>query len=39
MTEWQDGELGLSVEQIIDYLVEMLLAFGRVGGMRETTGE
>ncbi len=37
MIEWQDGELGLSVEQIIDYLVEMLLAFGRVGGMKEPT--
>jgi AcrR family transcriptional regulator len=35
MIEWQDGELGLSVEQIIDYLVEMLLLFGRVGGMQQ----
>jgi AcrR family transcriptional regulator len=35
MIEWQDGELGLSVDQIIDYLVEMLLAFGRAGGMKE----
>jgi AcrR family transcriptional regulator len=35
MIEWQDGELGLSVQQIIDYLVDMLLAFGRAGGMKE----
>jgi AcrR family transcriptional regulator len=34
MIEWQDGELGLSVEQIIDYLDEMLLLFGRVAGMK-----
>jgi AcrR family transcriptional regulator len=34
MIEWQDGELGLSVEQTIDYLVQMLLLFGRVGGMK-----
>jgi AcrR family transcriptional regulator len=34
MTEWQDGELGLTMEQIIAYLVEMLLLFGRVGGMK-----
>ena len=26
MIEWQDGELALSIEQIIDYLVGMLLA-------------
>jgi AcrR family transcriptional regulator len=26
MIEWQDGELGLSIEQIIEYLVGMLLA-------------
>jgi AcrR family transcriptional regulator len=34
MIEWQDGELGLSVEEIIDYLVEMLLLFGRAAGMK-----
>jgi AcrR family transcriptional regulator len=34
MIEWQDGELGLSVRQIIDYLVDMLLVFGRAGGMK-----
>jgi len=34
MIEWQDGELGLSVEQIIDYLVDMLLLFGRAAGMK-----
>lgn len=34
MIEWQDGELGLSIEQIIDNLVEMLLAAGRLAGMK-----
>src|SRR5205807_4893729 len=34
MTEWQDGELGLSVDEIIDYLVGMLLMFARVAGMK-----
>jgi AcrR family transcriptional regulator len=34
MIEWQDGELGLSVEEIIDYLVRMLLMFARVAGIR-----
>jgi len=34
MVEWQDGELGLSVEEIIDHLVAMLLLFGRVAGIR-----
>lgn len=34
MIEWQDGELGLSIEQITDYLVELLLAFGRIAGMQ-----
>lgn len=33
MIEWQDGELGLSIERIIDYLVEMLLAAGRLAGL------
>ncbi len=33
MIEWQEGELGLSVDQIIDYLVQMLLLFGRVAGI------
>jgi AcrR family transcriptional regulator len=33
MIEWQDGELGLPIEQIIDYLVDMLLAAGRIAGM------
>jgi AcrR family transcriptional regulator len=28
MIEWQDGELGLSIEQIIDYLVDMLISAG-----------
>jgi AcrR family transcriptional regulator len=35
MIEWQEGELGLSVDQIIDNLVEMLLMFGRAAGMKE----
>jgi AcrR family transcriptional regulator len=35
MIEWQEGELALSVDQIIDYLVEMLLLFGRAAGMNE----
>jgi hypothetical protein len=30
MIEWQDGELGLSVQEIIDYLVELLLGAGLV---------
>ena len=34
MIEWQDGELGMPIEQMIAYLVEMLLAFGRVAGMK-----
>ena len=33
MIEWQDGELDLPIEQIIDYLVDMLLAAGRIAGM------
>ena len=33
MIEWQDGELDLSVEQIIDYLVGLLLMFARVAGI------
>jgi hypothetical protein len=38
MIEWQDGELGLSVDQIIDYLVGMLLLFGRAAGIGVTKG-
>jgi AcrR family transcriptional regulator len=38
MIEWQDGELGLSIEQIIDYLVGMLLAAGRLAGMSTMPG-
>jgi AcrR family transcriptional regulator len=38
MIEWQDGELGLSVDQIIDYLVDMLLLFGRAAGIGVTKG-
>ena len=34
MIEWQDGELGLSVEEIIDHLVAMLLLFARVAGIK-----
>jgi AcrR family transcriptional regulator len=30
MIEWQDGELGLSIEQIIEYLSEMLISAGDV---------
>jgi hypothetical protein len=30
MIEWQDGELDLSIEQIIEYLVGMLLTAGSV---------
>lgn len=33
MIEWQDGELGLPFDQIIDYLVDMLLAAGRIAGI------
>jgi AcrR family transcriptional regulator len=36
MTEWQDGELDLSIDQIIDYLVGMLLAARSVA--QATTG-
>lgn len=32
MIEWQDGELDLSIEQIIDYLVEMLIAARSIAG-------
>jgi hypothetical protein len=32
MIEWQDGELGLDIDQIIDYLVGLLLAAGRLAG-------
>jgi AcrR family transcriptional regulator len=34
MIEWQDGQLGLSIERIIDYLVEMMLMFGSAAGMK-----
>jgi AcrR family transcriptional regulator len=34
MIEWQDGELEMPIEQIVDYLVEMLLAFARVAGIK-----
>jgi AcrR family transcriptional regulator len=34
MIEWQDGELELPIERIIDYLFEMLLAAGKLAGMR-----
>jgi AcrR family transcriptional regulator len=33
MIEWQDGELDLEIEEIVDYLVDMLLAAGRIAGM------
>jgi len=36
MIEWQDGELRLPIEQIIDYLVGMLLAAGRVAGLNRS---
>lgn len=36
MIEWQDGELNLEIEQIIDYLVDMLLIAGRIAGVRGT---
>ena len=39
MIEWQDGELGLPIEQIIDYLVEMLLAAGKLAGMSAVRGK
>ena len=32
MIEWQDGELGLDIEQIIDYLAGLILAAGRLVG-------
>jgi AcrR family transcriptional regulator len=35
MIEWQDGQLGLSIEQIIEYLVALLVAARTVA--RETT--
>jgi AcrR family transcriptional regulator len=37
MIEWQDGELGLSVDQIVDYLAVMLVGAGRLA--RATTEE
>jgi AcrR family transcriptional regulator len=36
MIEWQDGELGLSIEQIIDYLVDMLISAGGLVATRST---
>jgi AcrR family transcriptional regulator len=33
MIEWQDGELGLSINQIIDYLTEMLISVGGLAGV------
>jgi AcrR family transcriptional regulator len=33
MIEWQDGELGLEIEQIIDYLVELLVSAVRVADL------
>jgi AcrR family transcriptional regulator len=33
MIEWQDGELGLSIEEIIDYLVDLLLMYARAAGI------
>jgi AcrR family transcriptional regulator len=30
MTEWQDGELGIPVDRLIDYLAEMVLSTGSV---------
>jgi AcrR family transcriptional regulator len=33
MIEWQVGELGLSIEQIIEYLVGLMLGAGRAAGM------
>jgi AcrR family transcriptional regulator len=36
MIEWQDGELGLTIEEIIDFLVGLLLGAGRLAGMGPT---
>jgi AcrR family transcriptional regulator len=33
MIEWQDGELGLSIDQIIQYLSEMLISAGEVASL------
>jgi AcrR family transcriptional regulator len=33
MIEWQDGELGLSIDQIIQYLSEMLISAGAVASV------
>ena len=33
MIEWQEGELGLPIERIIDYLVDMMLMYGTAAGM------
>lgn len=33
MIEWQVGELGLSIEQIIEYLVGLMLGAGRAAGI------
>jgi AcrR family transcriptional regulator len=38
MVEWQDGELGLSVQEIIDYLVALLLGAGLVAERSGTQG-
>ena len=38
MIEWQDGELDMSIEQLIDYLVGMLLSAGRLAGMAAIPG-
>ncbi len=39
MIEWQDGELELPIERIIDYLVGMLLAAGRIAGIAGRGGK
>src|SRR5207247_976173 len=35
MIEWQDGELEVSIEQIIDHLVAMFLTAGAAAGVTE----
>lgn len=38
MIEWQEGELGLPIERIIDYLVDLMLMYGTAAGMKVRRG-
>ena len=39
MIEWQDGELGLSIEQIVDNVVGIFLALGAIAGVKQIREE